>query len=81
MTEIPTTPLNFAVCRVERTSGGGSVTIIASWMRPEIMSSLILIITTWMYLQHLVYSKYHFKKMVTVPPQCLLWVRIPTMCS
>ena len=35
MTEIPTTPLNFAVCRVERTSGGGSVTIMASWMRPQ----------------------------------------------
>ena len=35
MTEIPATPLNFAVFRVERTSSGGSVTIMATWMRPQ----------------------------------------------
>ena len=34
MTEIPAAPLNVTVNQVERASGGGSVTITASWMRP-----------------------------------------------
>ena len=34
MTDIPATPLNVTVNQVERVSGGGSVTITASWIRP-----------------------------------------------
>ena len=34
MTEVPAAPLNVTVNQVERVSGGGSVTITASWLRP-----------------------------------------------
>ena len=34
MTELPAAPLNVTVNQVERVSGGGSVTITASWIRP-----------------------------------------------
>ena len=34
MTDVPATPLNVTVNQVERVSGGGSVTITASWIRP-----------------------------------------------
>ena len=34
MTELPAAPLNVTVNQVERVSGGGSVTITASWLRP-----------------------------------------------
>ena len=34
MTAVPAAPLNVAVNQVERASGGGSVTITASWMQP-----------------------------------------------
>ena len=34
MTDEPAAPLNVAVSQVERVSGGGSVTITASWIRP-----------------------------------------------
>ena len=34
MTDVPAAPLNVTVNQVERTSGGGSVTITASWIRP-----------------------------------------------
>ena len=34
MTDVPAAPLNVAVNQVERVSGGGSVTITASWIRP-----------------------------------------------
>ena len=34
MTDEPAAPLNVAVNQVERVSGGGSVTITASWIRP-----------------------------------------------
>ena len=34
MTDEPAAPLNVTVNQVERVSGGGSVTITASWIRP-----------------------------------------------
>ena len=34
MTAVPSAPLNVTVSQVERVSGGGSVTITASWIRP-----------------------------------------------
>ena len=34
MTAVPAAPLNATVNQVERVSGGGSVTITASWIRP-----------------------------------------------
>ena len=34
MTDVPAAPLNVTVNQVERVSGGGSVTITASWIRP-----------------------------------------------
>ena len=34
MTDVQTAPLNVTVNQVERVSGGGSVTITASWIRP-----------------------------------------------
>ena len=34
MTDVPAAPLNVTVNQVERISGGGSVTITASWIRP-----------------------------------------------
>ena len=34
MTDEPAAPLNVTVSQVERVSGGGSVTITASWIRP-----------------------------------------------
>ena len=34
MTGVPAAPLNVTVNQVERVSGGGSVTITASWIRP-----------------------------------------------
>ena len=34
MTAVPAAPLNVTVNQVERVSGGGSVTITASWIRP-----------------------------------------------
>ena len=34
MTELPAAPLNVTVNQVERVSGGGSVTITASWLHP-----------------------------------------------
>ena len=34
MTAVPAAPLNVTVNQVERVSGGGSVTITASWIQP-----------------------------------------------
>ena len=34
VTDVPAAPLNVTVNQVERVSGGGSVTITASWIRP-----------------------------------------------
>ena len=34
LTDVPTAPLNVTVNQVERVSGGGSITITASWIQP-----------------------------------------------
>ena len=34
MADVPTAPLNVTVNQVERVSGGGSITITASWIQP-----------------------------------------------
>ena len=79
MTAVPAAPLNVTVNQVERVSGGGSVTITASWIRPpnfELfdIDHYDINVSSTSGIQHM-----GSQSMVVVPALCLPWLRTPVM--